>query len=186
MINEKSTKLIQLVESKENEIFKDVLSDILKLEIEEIKYEKNIKLNDLSGYDFELVKLKVKLQTQHELEIYLKMVKKTKIKESIFCYWCSIYEEELIKKQQKENILNKVLISELTKGEFQQSIFLEIEDNTTPIIENGTKIIFLEIKNYIKEYNNKKNQLKKIEKYFIDEKDVLLLGIKANSTVLLK
>ena len=109
------------------------------------------------------------------------MVKNTKIKESIFCYWCSIYEEEMMKINQKENILNKVLISELTKSKYQQSVFLEIENNQLPILETGTEVIFLEIDKYIKEYKNSKNNYDKLYQYFDkDSEEVLLIGIKTD------
>lgn len=122
------------------------------------------------------------LSSDEEIEMYLRMVKRSKIKESIFCYWCTIYEEELLRTKEKEEvepIINKVLISELNKKKFQTNIFLEIENNKTQILETGTEINFLEIIDYIKEYKNKTNQYEKILKYF-DEKneEVLLIGIK--------
>lgn len=185
MIKNKSTILKQLVESEEKNILKDIISNILKLEIEDIEYNKKVKLNNLSGYDFELVKLNAKLIKEQKLEIYLKMVKKTKIKESIFCYWCSIYDEELVEKQERENVINKVVISELTKSQFQQSIFLEIENNKTQIMKNGTKVVFLEMSNYIKEYGDEINKYQEIAKYFRDnENEVLLIGIKTDSELI--
>ena len=113
--------------------------------------------------------------------MYLRMVKNSRIKESIFCYWCAVYEEEMFKLKTRENIINKVLISELTKTKYQQSIFLEIENNKTPILETGTKVIFLEIDKYINEYKNNKNQYEKLIKYFeSSSEDVLLIGIKTS------
>lgn len=122
------------------------------------------------------------LSSKEEIEMYLRMVKRSKIKESIFCYWCTIYEEELLKTKEREEvepIINKVLISELNKKKFQTNIFLEIENNKTQILESGTEINFLEIIDYINEYKNKTNQYEKLLKYF-DEKneEVLLIGIK--------
>lgn len=122
------------------------------------------------------------LSSDEEIEMYLRMVKRSKIKESIFCYWCTIYEEELLKTKEKEEIepiINKVLISELNKKKFQTNIFLEIENNKTQILETGTEVNFLEIIDYINEYKNKTNQYEKLLKYF-DEKneEVLLIGIK--------
>lgn len=122
------------------------------------------------------------LSSKEEIEMYLRMVKRSKIKESIFCYWCTIYEEELLKTKEREEvepIINKVLISELNKKKFQTNIFLEIENNKTQILETGTEINFLEIIDYINEYKNKTNQYEKLLKYF-DEKneEVLLIGIK--------
>ena len=139
-------------------------------------------MNDISEYEFGLIKIKMTLSSNEEIEMYLRMVKRSKIKESIFCYWCTIYEEELLKTKEKEEIepiINKVLISELNKKKFQTNIFLEIENNKTQILETGTEINFLEIIDYINEYKNKTNQYEKLLKYF-DEKneEVLLIGIK--------
>lgn len=182
MINEKVNMLKQLAQNVEKNILKDLLSNVLKLEIEDIQYEKNVQLSYISEYEFDLVKVIIKLKKQkEEIEMYLKMVKSSKIKESIFCYWCSIYEEEMLKIQLRENMLNKVLISELTKEKYQQSIFLEIENNKMPILETGTEVIFLEIEKYIEEYKNSKNEYEKLYKYFKKGSDeVLLIGIKAN------
>lgn len=114
--------------------------------------------------------------------MYLKLIKSTRVKESIFCYWCTIYEEELIDKTSDiECIVNKVLISDLTKTKYQKRVFLTIENNTTQILQTGTEVDFIEIANYIKENKNEINQFEKLEEYFPDgEKDVLLVGIKMN------
>ena len=184
-IENQSNKIIMLknlIESEDKKIIQQILRDVLQLEIEEIEYDKSIKLNDISEYEFELLKVKVILPTKEEIEMYLKMIKKSKIKESIFCYWCAIYEEELRKVKENENMetfLNKVLISELNKKKYYQSIFLEIENNKTCILETGTEVNFIEIANYINEFKSQKNKYEELFKYF-DEKsdDVLLVGIK--------
>ena len=182
MINEKVNLLKQLLQSEEKEILKNLLSNVLNFEIKNIQYDKNIQLSDISEYEFELVKAIITLETEEQIEVYLRIVKNSKIKESIFCYWCSIYEEEMSKLNIKENIINKVLISELTKTKYQQSIFLEIENNKIPILETGTEVIFLEIDKYINEYKNNVNQYQNLNEYFREnaEDDVLLIGIKTN------
>ena len=156
----------------------------MRLDIEKIEYDKNIQLANISEYEFELVKVKAKLRNQEEVEMYLKMIKNTKIKESIFCYWCSIYEEELLKAKEIENMdvfVNKVLISELNNKKYQKRVFLCIENNKTQILETGTEVNFIEIKNYINEEKNERNQFEKLFEYFDKESDdVLLVGIKMN------
>lgn len=138
-------------------------------------------MSNISEYEFKLVKVKAILNTE-EIEMYLKMIKNSKIKESIFCYWCSIYEEELTKFEQTEGenpFLNKVLISELSKKNYYQNIFLEIENNKTPILETGTEVNFIEIINYINTFKNKKHKFEELFKYFDKESDdVLLVGLK--------
>ena len=151
----------------------------MHLGIKEIKYDKNIQLSNISEYEFELVKTKIILEENEEVEMYLKMIKNSKIKESIFCYWCTIYEEELFKAKEIENMVNKVLISELNKTKYQKRVFLTIENNKTQILETGSEVNFIEIANYIEEMKNEKNQFEKMYKYFEQGgDDVLLVGIK--------
>ena len=98
-------KLKKLVESEDKVIMKKILNDILDLRIKQIEYDTNLQLSNISEYEFELVKVKAILETDDEVEMYLKMIKNTKIKESIFCYWCSIYEEELMKAKELEAVI---------------------------------------------------------------------------------
>ena len=184
LIENKVLKLKKLIESEDNKILKQILNDILKLNIKEIKYNKNIQLSNISEYEFELVKVDAILESGEDVEMYLKMIKNTRIKESIFCYWCSIYEEELLKVKESDNIdilINKVLISELDKTKYQKRIFLTIEENKTQILETGTEVNFIEISDYINEQKNEKNQFEKLYEYFEEQsEDVLLVGIKMN------
>lgn len=184
IIENSVSKLKKLIESENNDKLKKILNDVLDLRLKEIKYDKNIQLSNISEYEFELIKVKAILETDEEVEMYLKMIKNTRIKESIFCYWCSIYEEELMKAKELENadiFINKVLISELDKTKYQQRIFLSIEDNKTSILETGTEVNFIEIIDYIKEKQNEKNQIEKLYNYLDKQSDdVLLVGIKMN------
>lgn len=178
-IENKVLKLKQLVNCEDKKIMQDIIGNILSLEIKEIKYDKNIQLSNISEYEFELVKVKVILQSDEEMEMYLKMIKNSKIKESIFCYWCTIYEEELFQTKEIENMVNKVLISELEKTKYKSKVFLMIENNKTQILETGTEVNFIDIVSYIEEMKNEKTQFEKIYKYINkEEEDVLLVGIK--------
>lgn len=113
--------------------------------------------------------------------MYLKIIKSSKIKESIFCYWCTIYEEELFKSNKIENIVNKVLISDLTKTKYQKRVFMTIENNTTQILETGTEVNFIEIADYIEENKNERNKFEKLYNYFErGNEETLLVGIKMN------
>ena len=181
-IENKVIKLKQLVESEENGILKDVLNNVLKLKIKKIRYDKNLQLGNISEYEFELIKVKALLETDEEIEIYLKIIKNSRIKESIFCYWCTIYEEELMQTKDLgdvDAIINKVAISELKKSKYQESIFLTIENNRTPILESGTEVSFIEIRDYIEDKKDEYNELEKLYEYFDRaSNDVLLVGIK--------
>ena len=184
IIGNKAIKIKELVENGDNSILIQIFKDVLNLDIKKIKYDKNLQLSNISEYEFELVKVRAILQNDEEVEIYLKMVKNTKIKESIFCYWCSIYEEELIKAKELENmelLINKVLISELEKTKYQKRIFLTIENNRTQILETGSEVNFIEIIEYINEQKNENNQYEKLYEYFDKQsEDILMVGIKMN------
>lgn len=154
------------------------------MRIDQIEYDTNLQLSNISEYEFELIKIKAILENDDEIEMYLKMIKNTKIKESIFCYWCSIYEEELMKAKELENMdifINKVLISELDKSKYQKRVFLTIENNKTRILEEGTEVNFIEIIDYIDERKNENNMYEKLYEYFDKQsEEVLMVGIKMN------
>ena len=113
--------------------------------------------------------------------MYIKMVKRCKIKESIFCYWYTINEEENEGKS-NNNALQKATISELTKKKYKQSIFLGFENEKNEILEAGTEVDFLDITKYIREQGTEENKYLELLKYFQTEDneddEVLLIGIK--------
>lgn len=85
----------------------------------------------------------------------------------------------MFKSNEIESVINKVLITELDKTKYKETIFLAIENNTTQILETGTEVNFLEVSNYIEEMKNEKNQFEKLDKYFEDCNDyVLMIGMK--------
>lgn len=140
-----------------------------------MQFVKTLKLDDISEYEFELVKANAIIENEEDIDIYLKIIKRNKIKESIFCYWCTIYNEEVCEKDEnKKTILNKVVISELTKKRYQQSIFLQIENNVNKILEFGTEINFIEINNFIEETG-----LSHLQETFNDD-EALMIGTKPN------
>lgn len=167
-----------------DEKLKDILNQILLIKISQMSFEKTLKLKNMSEYNFEVFKLKVVLQSKKEIEMYLKLVKKTKIKESVFCYWCLLYEEEILNNQKEiksKNYTNKVLISELEKKKYYQSIFLRIDNNISKLIENGTEINFVDVKKYIIEKKLEKEYLEILECFNQDEDYELLVGIKKDT-----
>jgi len=156
--------------------FNNFLNKLLNIKIFEISFIKILKYEFISEYEFSLYKYKIETENNYEIEIYLKLIKTNKIKQSIFCYWSQIYEEELEKKKCEKSI-NRILIRDKEINEYKRSIFLEIENNNTEILKYGTKIYLINLMNYIKKYNYKKS------KFFIgnlEEDDILLIGIKSN------
>ena len=182
IIENNKVKELETIIKKSDRQLVDILRKILNIQVDKIIIEKRLKLKNISEYEFEVIKTRAKLENDNEVEIYFKPIKNSRIKESIFCYWCLIYEEEISDKKihpEGDIFLNKVLISELTKKKYYQSVFLEIENNKGHILETGTEINFIEILKYLKEESCEgceelKNYFEKMQDY------VLLAGIKIN------
>jgi hypothetical protein len=160
-----------------------LISDVLKLDVINTEYEKNVEFDNISEYEFTLVKSICKISEEESLDVYFKIIKKDKIKESIFCYWCLLYQEEINKIKNKSNIknnfLNKVVISEIEKERYKNSIFLEIANNRTGILKYGTEIHFIDFFKYIEKNKNKVEEMSKWLNYIDeDNEDLLLIGVK--------
>ena len=85
--NNKVEELRNIIEKSDKQLIK-ILRKILHIQIDKINVEKQLRLKNISEYEFEVIKTKAKLDDGNELEIYLKPIKNSRIKESIFCYWC--------------------------------------------------------------------------------------------------
>lgn len=197
MSENKSNVLKNILEKKENiNITKELLSKILKLNIKEIKFEKNLKLDNISDYEFSMLRLNATVEKDEEIDdvkVYAKVIRYDRIKESIFCYWSLIYDEQLNSKldieyderlKSKSNIemtsiTKKVSIEELElEEEHKKSVFLEIKNNNFGILEYGTEIHFLEFTDYIKTYSNDINNLSRWNDLLsLDDKEILLISV---------
>lgn len=163
IIENNKVKELETIIKKSDRQLVDILRKILNIQVDKIIIEKRLKLKNISEYEFEVIKTKAKLENDNEVEIYFKPIKNSRIKESIFCYWCLIYEEEISDK----------------KIHPEGDIFLNIENNKGHMLENGTEINFIEILKYLKEESCEgceelKNYFEKMQDY------VLLAGIKIN------
>lgn len=182
--NDNLDVLTSIIKDKNNnQMINELITNVLKLDIINTEYENILEFNNISEYQFSLIKTKCKLFEGEEIDVYFKVVKKDKIKESIFCYWCLLYQEEIDKlkdkSQVKNNFLNKVLISEIEKERYKKSIFLEIDNNKTNIIKYGTEVHFIDFFKYIEKNQNKSEEIEKWLEYLDeDNEDLLLIGVK--------
>lgn len=105
-------------------------------------------------------------------EIYLKMIKGGKIKESIFCYWSLLYEEYLnINKDKIYEIPKKVGITQKTANKNNSVIILKLD----PSLDYCAEINLVEIKKFVIE--NKMLE-RWVENLDIKSEDILFIGIK--------
>ena len=102
------------------------------------------------------------------------MIKGGKIKETIFCYWSFLYEENLnLNNIKNRNIVpQKVIITDKSIEEYKKNITLKVDNKQG----YDTEITLVEIKKFIQE-NNSIN-LEKWKKYLDNyDKDILFLGL---------
>ena len=168
-------------------IFMELLSNILNLEIKEFKEITIEKFEDISEYEFSLIKVNVLLLNNIMTDIHLKIVNRNKVKENIFCYWSLIYEKELKKKKRKSKkmpLVSKVTITDIGKERYKSSVLLEVQENREHILEYGAEIHFVDILKYFNNTELNFNKFTFLKKFFnINSTDLLLVGIILNKEI---
>jgi len=148
-------------------------------------------MDDYSGYDFETIKLKVVISNDSQAEgentdiagkyLYIKLIRKDRIKESIFCYWSLLYDEMFKNYEESEftSVVNKVKIMETESEKYKHSVLLQIKENKWGVLEYGSTIHLVKFKKYLNDNTIKKSKFtKEWEKYIEEEnQDVLFIGI---------
>lgn len=165
----------------------DLLVEVLGLRVKSIQFENIKKFENISEYEFSAVKTICDLEMEDKVNIYLKIIKKDKIKESLFCYWCLLYEQALTKSKSEltmATLINKVIISEIGMERYKNSVFLEIKDNQTDILKYGTEVHFIDFIKYIQKHKSKQNKLNEWLKYIDkDNEDIFMIGVVLNKDI---
>lgn len=168
-------------------IFIELLSNILNLEIKCFKEITIEKFEDISEYEFSLIKVNVVLLNNIKTDVHLKIVNRNKVKENIFCYWSLIYEKELKKKKKKNKkmpLVSKVTITDIGKERYKSSVLLEVQENREHILEYGAEIHFVDIVKYCNNAELNFNKFTFLKKFFdINSTDLLLVGIILNKEI---
>lgn len=150
------------------EIIKPLLEKILKKEIIEIKIEGIELFESIIEYDFSLTKANIVYKDNTKDELYFRIIKGGKIKESIFCFWSFLYEEyNKVRKQNKDNTIQKTIISQLESEKNTSNLLLTIDSN----LNYKAEIYLVGLKKYLKKerWLAEKN---------IDNNDILFIGKK--------
>jgi len=148
-------------------------------------------MDDYSGYDFETIKLRILINNENNVEgefsdiiakdLYIKIIRKDRIKESIFCYWSLLYDDMFKNYEESEfsSVINKVRITETESEEYKHSVLLQIKENKWGILEYGSTIHLVKFQKYLNDNIIKKANFAKQWKKYIDEanQDVLFIGI---------
>lgn len=186
--NENSNMLKELLMNEKNEqMINDLVENVLGLRVKSIEFEKIIKFETISEYEFSAIKAKCDLEMKEKIDIYFKIIKKDKIKESLFCYWCLLYEEAITESTEQltmATLINKVVISEIGMERYKNSVLLDIKDNQTDILKYGTEVHFIDFIKYIEKHKTPKNKLEEWLKYIDkDSEDIFMIGIVLNEDI---
>jgi hypothetical protein len=158
--------------NKNKEIVKKLLEDVLKVSILDLEFKGREYFNSITDYDFSLIKLRIIYADQKEDEIYLKMIRGGKIKESIFCYWSILYEEFLKNNQSYEqNIVQKAIITQVMSDKNVSSLLLTLDARLNYCAE----INLVELKQYVKNYKDYGRWVSSLD---IKDEDILFIGKK--------
>lgn len=164
----------------------NLIKDLTKLNIIDLEFEDLKNMDSITGYDFSLIKLKAILdnhtnKAQEETNIYIKIIRKDRIKESIFCYWNLLYDEKFKTYQQSEftTVINKVRITETENEDYKHSVLLEIKENKWGILEYGSTIHLVKLEKYLNDKTIKKSKSTSEWKKYIEEgnEDVLFIAV---------
>jgi len=143
---------------------------ILEVEIQEINFIGSEHFNTITEYDFSLFKFSILYNKDKNMEIYLKMIRAGKIKESIFCFWSLLYEEYLKdNKSFQEN--KKVIIKQNKTNESDSSILLTLEQS----LDYYAEINLIELKKFALSDKSLERWVEDLE---IKSEDILFIGRK--------
>ena len=176
-----------LEDNKNKKMIIELSMKILELKVKNLEVCKIEKFENISEYEFSAIKTMCEIENSEPIEVYFKIIKKDKIKESIFCYWCLLYEKQLCEKKEQitmSTIINKVQISEIGMKRYKNSVFLQIQKNDSEILKYGTEVHFIDFKKYIENNKNEENSLGEWLKYLKeDNEDILMVGVVLNKNV---
>lgn len=151
---------------------KYLLEKILKNIIIEIRIEGVEHFDSIVEYDFSLIKANIVYSDNKEDELYIRIIKGGKIKESIFCFWSFLYEDYIKNKNNKfENTVQKALITQIASEENISNILLTIDSKLNYCAE----ITLVELKNY---FEKKENGERWVEDLEIKDNDILFIAKK--------
>lgn len=178
-----------MLEQGNRKMIVDLLAMVLDLNVTAIERYKWEKLQSLKEYQFSLMCLKVRLVNGERIDVYLKMINRSQIKETIFCYWCLLYELEKKKRKKRiyepiQNTVDRVYISEISKERFKNSVFLSMKKNKEGIMKYGAEAHLIDFIKYIENQQRKENGLRKWLNYLGKQKeDILFIGMKTSRTI---
>lgn len=135
-------------------------------------------METIEEYAFSMLKLKVILNDKTKQDVYMKLIRKDRIKESIFCYWCLLYDEKFKEYEESEftTVIKKVRIIETESQDCKHTVSLNIKENKWGILEYGSDIHLVKLRKYLKEETKNPNVLEWKRYLANDSSDILFVA----------
>lgn len=158
------------------------LNEITGLNLKEITFNSIEKFQDIVEYDFYLVNLIGVSKNGLEEPIFIKNIRKGKIKESLFCI-CDLAYEKYFQddNDSKDNFKKRKKISILEEKEnvnYINKISVKLFEDNFSKEKANLKIYFAEISKMIEQSENKKITWKGMKKYIeLNPKDIIIVGV---------
>lgn len=150
----------------------ELLEKILRCSIKDIAFEGKEQLDGIIEYDFSLIKTNIVYNNKKSDDIFIKIIKGGKIKETIFCYWSLLYDEYLKKNKAEEgNNLQKAVITQITSDDTISHLLLTLNSKLNYYAE----IDLVELKNFTQKNKLYERWSKDLE---IKSGDILFIGKK--------
>ena len=156
------------------------LNEIIKIDLKDITFNKIEKFQSIVEYDFYLTEFIGITKNNLKQEIFMKQIKKGKIKETLFCI-CDLFYEKYLR---KDNYLIKnskkpmkiSIIETEEKSDKASKVYVNVFEKNTNKEKANMEIYFIKISEVAEQY---KNRLKGWKKYIdLNQSGILVIGIK--------
>ena len=160
---------IKIQEKKFKEILADFIKNTINLDLIDLDVVNIEKLNRITEYDFYIIDLIVKLKNSKTKSMFIKLSKKGKIKESLFCI-CNLFYEKVNNMNKLNKAFRKITILEENVNKNINKVSVNISNQNT---ENkiNLEIYFIEVKKYLN------TKIKKRWEDFFEINQIMIIGI---------
>lgn len=171
-------KKLQNKDSKK--IILNFINEVTKLNLEEITFKNTERLQGITEYDFYLINLIGTTKDGIQQEIFIKNIKKGKIKESLFCI-CDLACEKYLNNNYiaKDNFkkIQKISILEEKKNKKNiNKVSVRLYENKLDRAKANINIYFVNISDTVEQNNYKKKE--RCENIEINQNEIVIVGVK--------
>lgn len=159
--------------------FIELINNILTLDLKDISFYGVEHLNTIEEYEFDIMILNGIIKNNLKKKIFIKMIKRGKIKETVFCICYMAHEKYFNKSNSKDELkkLKKItILQEKGNKEHINKISVNLFEDDFYQKKVNIEINFIDIFKIIEQ--NKKYKKKGWENIEINQNNILIVGIK--------